>query len=90
MARKPRNIHDRAFKALFSPPEAALPILRAALPRALMDAIDPGSLAPEPTDFVNDELAEDHRDLLFSATLRGRPVIFYILERSCHASHERS
>lgn len=80
MAKRPRNLHDRAFKALFSPPDAALPILRASLPPALMDAVDPGSLTPEPTDFVNDELAEDHRDLLFSATIRGRPVIFYVIE----------
>lgn len=81
MARKkPRNLHDRAFKALFSPPDAALPILRASLPSALMDAIDPGSLTPEPTTFVNDELDEDHRDLLFSATIRGRHVLLYVIE----------
>jgi hypothetical protein len=78
--KKPRNLHDRAFKALFSPPEAALPILRASLPPALMDAIDPGSLTPEPTTFVNDELDEDHRDLLFSATIRGRHVLLYVIE----------
>lgn len=55
-------------------------MLRAALPAALMDALDPGSLTPGPTDFVNDELAEDHRDLLLSATIGGRRVLFYVLE----------
>lgn len=78
--RKPGSLHDRAFKALFSPPEAALPILRAALPPALVDAIDPGSLQPGPTDFVNDELEEDHRDLLLSATIRGQHALFYFVE----------
>lgn len=78
--KKPRNAHDRAFKALFSPPEAALAILRASLPAALMDAIDPGSLEQGPTTFVNDELEEDHRDLLFMATIAGRHVLFYVIE----------
>ena len=77
---RPQNLHDRAFKALFSPPEAALPILRAALPPALIDAIDPGSLVPGPTDFVNDELEEDHRDLLLSATIKGQHALFYFVE----------
>jgi hypothetical protein len=80
VAKTPRNPHDRLFKAIFADPEAALPLLRATLPAAVMDAIDPGSLTPGPTDFVNDELEEDHRDLMFSATIRGRPVIFYIIE----------
>ena len=78
--KKPRNVHDRAFKALFHPPEAALSLLRSALPATLVDAIDPGSIKPGPTDFSNDLLEEDHRDLLFEATIRGQHVLFYVIE----------
>ncbi len=80
MAKKPRNVHDRAFKALFHPPEAALSLLRSTLPAELVEAIDPGSIQPGPTDFSNDLLEEDHRDLLFEATIRGRHVLFYVIE----------
>ena len=77
----PRNLHDHGFKELFAPPEAALALLRSALPAELVDAIEVDSIRPGPTGFTNDVLAEDHRDLLFEARLRGEgKVLFYVVE----------
>lgn len=75
----PRNLHDRVFKALFSP-ETAWPVLRAALPKALAEAVDPDSFARGPETLVNDELEEDHRDLVLSARVGGEAVLFYVVE----------
>jgi hypothetical protein len=71
--------HDALFKAVFSDTENAFALLRPALPRDLVRALDLGSLRLEPASFVDEELREVHRDLLFSAKLEEREVLLYVL-----------
>lgn len=71
--------HDALFKAVFSSPENALGLLRAALPAKLADAIDPASLELEPGSFVDEALRSRHTDLLFRGKLGGRDALIYFL-----------
>jgi hypothetical protein len=71
--------HDRLFKTIFSQAENALGLFRTVLPARLVDAIDPATVHVEPGSFVDAELREVHRDLLFSARLREREVLLYVL-----------
>jgi predicted transposase YdaD len=71
--------HDALFKAVFSAPEHAAGALRSALPRALSARIDFGALALCPGSFIDEKLRSSHSDLLFSATLSGRPALVYLL-----------
>jgi hypothetical protein len=71
--------HDRLFKTIFSQAENALGLFRTVLPSRLVDAIDPATVHVEPGSFVDAELSEVHRDLLFSARLREREVLLYVL-----------
>jgi hypothetical protein len=71
--------HDALFKAVFSEPESALALVRSALAPELAAAIDPASLRPCPASFVDAELRQVHRDLLFTAKLAGEDVLVYLL-----------
>lgn len=71
--------HDAIFKRTFSVPEHALDLMRRQLPQQLVDALDPGSLREESGTFIDDALKESRSDVLFSATVRGGPVLVYVL-----------
>lgn len=71
--------HDALFKAAFETPLHAAGMFRAALPRALGDAVAWDTIAALPGSFVDPELADRHTDLLFAATLSERPVLLYLL-----------
>lgn len=71
--------HDHLFRAVFSSAENALGIFRAALPPALVAALDPGSLALEDGSYVDDELRGQESDLLFRGRLAGRDAKLYLL-----------
>jgi len=73
------DVHDAFFKAMFSQPEQAAGELQLVLPPALAARIDFASLTLCPGSFVNDELSQQHTDLLFSAPLAGRDTFFYVL-----------
>jgi hypothetical protein len=71
--------HDALFKSTFSQLEHARPLLRAAVPPSLAKAADWSTLAVRPGSFVDDALKHRHTDLLFSVSVRGAPVLLYLL-----------
>lgn len=71
--------HDNIFKRAFSVPANAAGELRSILPGALCSRLDLASLALEPASFVDEEMAQRHVDLLFSATIEGRRSFVYFL-----------
>jgi predicted transposase YdaD len=73
--------HDAVFKAVFEQPEHAAAELQHVLSADLVAAIDWSSLALEPGSFVDEELADQHSDLLFSATATASQerVFVYLL-----------
>ena len=54
-------------------------MLRSALPRELVLAIDWDSLLPTPASFVDAAMREHHADLLFTVRIGKRPVLLYVL-----------
>ncbi|MFO0592873.1 MAG: Rpn family recombination-promoting nuclease/putative transposase [Polyangiaceae bacterium] len=77
--RRPRSSspHDALFKHVFGRPEHASAFLRDVAPADLAAFVDWSSLKRRPGSFVNEELREQHTDLLFSATLRGGSTCFF-------------
>lgn len=80
--------HDALFKTVFSSPVRAADLLRWLLPPALARQIDWASLDLYDGSFVDDELREQHTDLLFTVRLhaaRGSELRVYFLfeHKSC-------
>jgi len=73
------NVHDALFKATFSQVEHAAGELRVVLPPVITERIDWSTLTLQPGSFVDEALAEQHSDLLFSATLSGKTALIYLL-----------
>jgi Putative transposase, YhgA-like/Domain of unknown function (DUF4351) len=73
------NVHDAFFKEMLSRPEHASSILQQILPAPIAARIDFASLALCAGSYVDQALKERHSDLLFSATLKARPVLLYLL-----------
>src|SRR5262245_56632449 len=73
------NVHDALFRATFSNVEHAAGELRRMLPEAIVERIDWSTLAHEPGSFVDEQLAQHHADLLFSAQMAGRTAYLYVL-----------
>jgi hypothetical protein len=71
--------HDALFKAVFSQAELAAEELRCVLPPELVAQMDLTSLTLEAGSFVDEELREQHTDLLYSVQLAGRPARVYVL-----------
>lgn len=73
--------HDALFKSVFQQPEHAAAELQHVLPTAQATAIDWTTLALEPGSYVDEDLADQHSDLLFSAEARGshQRVFVYLL-----------
>lgn len=74
--------HDALFRWVFSQPEHAAGLLKLALPRALSDAIEWGTLRHEPGSFVDDALRNRHTDVAFTARLgEGTVVLYFVAEQ---------
>jgi predicted transposase YdaD len=71
--------HDSIFQQVYSDPRNAAGLLRSALPRWLVDAIDWSTLRPEPALLVDAGLGKHEADLLFSVRLRRNGVVLLIL-----------
>ncbi|MGH1340374.1 MAG: Rpn family recombination-promoting nuclease/putative transposase [Nannocystales bacterium] len=73
--------HDALFKTIFGQPEHAAAELQHILPGHIAARIDWSSLTPQPGTYVDEELADQHSDLLFSAATRPseEPVFVYVL-----------
>jgi predicted transposase/invertase (TIGR01784 family) len=80
------NPHDALFQYTFAKVEHAAPALRTMLPAALAAQIDFATLRLVPGAFVDPELDGHRTDLLFSATIAGRPAFVYVLFE--HQSYE--
>ncbi len=72
--------HDALFKSVFEQPEHAAAELQHVLPTELVAAIDWRTLALEPGSFVDEDLAERHTDLLFSAQAGERVLVYLLFE----------
>ena len=82
--------HDALFKTSFGHPEHAAAELRHILPGHVAARIDWATLTPQPGSYVDEELADQHSDLLFSAAIRATagPVFVYVLfEHQSTAQH---
>lgn len=81
--------HDGLFKAVFQQPAQAVGELQHLLPADLVAAIDWSSLELQPGSYVDEELADLHSDLLFSAHTSGsrEPVLLYVIFEH-QSSHE--
>ncbi len=73
--------HDALFKSVFQQPENAAAELQHVLAAEHVSAIDWSTLALEPGSYVDEKLADQHSDLLFSAQARasGERVLVYLL-----------
>ncbi len=71
--------HDTFFKRIFSQREHARSFFEHHLSAPIAAAIDWNTLSLAPGSFVDQALRERHSDLLFSASLRGHTIFFYIL-----------
>ena len=75
-------IHDRFFKSTLGVPERLGSVLRAFLPPALGECLEPDSLVPLPTESMGEALSPSFMDLAFSARLKdsGTFHIHLVLE----------
>jgi predicted transposase YdaD len=63
--------HDALFKTAFEAPADAAALLRELMPAAVQAALVWETLGHEDGSFVDETLADQHSDRLFSARLRG-------------------
>ena len=78
-SRDPHNPHDALFRNTFSKVEHVAAELRAVLPPALLSRIDLTTLTLNPGSYVDADLTSSESDLLFTASLGGRPAFVYVL-----------
>jgi predicted transposase YdaD len=71
--------HDGLVKYAFSKRVHAEGLLKAILAPALAALVEWGSLVLEKDSFIDTELVEGYADLLLSARMAGRKVLFYVL-----------
>jgi hypothetical protein len=73
--------HDALFKSVFQQPENAAAELQHVLSAEHVSAIDWSTLKLEPGSYVDEKLADQHSDLLFSANAHasGERVFVYLL-----------
>ena len=69
--------HDALFKGVLGQPEHARGTLRAVVPAVLGEALDWSTLTLCPGSFVDVALAQQHTDLLYSATWRDGGEALY-------------
>ncbi len=71
--------HDALFKSVFQNPMHAAAELRYVLAPAVVDAIDWDTLELKSGEYVDEALADQHSDLLFSARAGDDEVLVYLL-----------
>lgn len=71
--------HDKLFKLTFTRLDVARLHLASLLPERIAKRVDWSTLKLEPGSFVDEELAAMHSDLLYSASIGGRPGLVYVL-----------
>jgi hypothetical protein len=80
--------HDALFHYTFGNIEHARPAIQSMLPAKIAARIDFSTLAPVDGHFVDRHLAQSQTDLLFSASISGRPGLVYVLfEHQSSAEH---
>lgn len=71
--------HDALFHYTFGNVEHARPAIKSMLPAKIAQRIDFASMAVVDGHFVDRHLAQSQTDLLFSASIAGRPGLIYVL-----------
>jgi predicted transposase YdaD len=72
----PRTIHDALFKAIFGDSRHAAAALQAIVPPRVARHIDWATLEPRHASVVDDQLRQQHGDLVFSARLQAGGEVF--------------
>ncbi|MBK8101469.1 MAG: Rpn family recombination-promoting nuclease/putative transposase [Planctomycetes bacterium] len=65
------SIHDSSFLDTFGNPEHAVPLLRAILPTALVEAIDWTTLRPLSGHHIDQNQHTTRKDMLFECLIHG-------------------
>ena len=71
--------HDNFFRAVFTREDNARDLLLSVLPQGILGLLDLRSIKVEDTTLIDNKLSERHSDLLIRTSLRGAPVLIYIL-----------
>ena len=71
--------HDIFFRAVFTKEDNARDLLLSVLPQGILGMLDIESVGVDNTSFIDRKLSERHSDLLIRTSLRGAPVLIYIL-----------
>ncbi len=71
--------HDKLFRLALADKRTVLAELRAVLPTALAERLEPNSLEQLPGSFIDENLRASSSDLLFSAKLAGESALSYFL-----------
>ena len=71
--------HDIFFRAVFTKEDNARDLLLSVLPQGILGMLDIESVTVDNTSFIDRKLSERHSDLLIRTSLRGAPVLIYIL-----------
>src|SRR5690606_11867785 len=80
--------HDALFKAVFRRPKHAAEELRHVLPADVVQEIDWSTLTLASSEHVDPALEQSRGDLLFTASIGGRPGhIFFLLEHQSTQDH---
>ncbi|WP_216895708.1 Rpn family recombination-promoting nuclease/putative transposase [Nocardia alni] len=84
MPSNPTNQHDALFRRVLGNPDDAASLLRAVLPKELVDSVDWDTLQRVPDSVVPADLRGRLGDLLFCACLRDREkYLYFLLEYQC-------
>jgi len=77
--RAPAQPHDALVKWTLTQRRHALSLVKAALPKEVVDAVDWSTFRIEKGSFVDDDLRNRYSDIVWSARLEGEEVFFYTL-----------
>ena len=79
MKKELHKSHDIFFRAVFTKEDNARDLLLSVLPQGILGMLDLESVTVDNTSFIDRKLSERHSDLLIRTSLRGAPVLIYIL-----------
>ena len=74
--------HDKLFKETFGRKEAAISFFKEYLPAHVTKRMDWESLQLEPGSFIDEDLKDSQRDLLYSIKLKENKCLVYLLFES--------
>jgi len=71
--------HDRYLRGVMVDPKIAQDFLKNNLPFAIQSLVDLDTIELQKDSFINDRLQQQVADLLYTATIQGKPGYIYLL-----------